>query len=908
MASFTFSTLHQQKQVFSFTLCKYPSPLNTFKFPHLSHFLSNFSPAKRTLKPKHSYLLVDRVHGGYCHARSSTTVHEVSTENMNLRPERQTTSLQSMNERTDENSLETLLSLKLEEKERVEKRFTKDKNGRRKLGFRQRREMDTGNSSLRSKGQKTVIKPLKDADSLAENGKTDKRSKESGVNQKVDKGTKNTSEKKISEKNVRKQPKKNKADSPGFKLRVELDMCSKRGDVTSAIQLYDKALKEEIKLEQYHYSVILYLCSSAAAGVVQPAKSGSISRTLNTLSLSNESYRVNAIELGESMDRSNGNASHTELNINFSNNEQLVGTDGGHFEDIDKMASSGVRFENLGNNCKEEENLIQFPNGSMKPNSQLWGKMGIGDHSNQKHMSGITQDHEILVTEDIKKYALHRGFEIYKKMRLDGVPMNEAILTAVARMAVSTGNGDMAFDMVKLMESLGITPRLRSYSPALSAFCTSGDIDKAFAVEKHMLAHGIHPEEHEIEALLKLSVEAGKGDKVYYLLHKLRTTVRKVLPSTADIIVKWFESEVASRVGKKKWDARLIKEAIENGGGGWHGQGWLGEGKWVVSRTVIGRDAFCKCCGEKLAMIDLDPLETENFAQSVASIARKREKNRSFQKFQKWLDYYGPYEAVIDAANVGLFSQKKFKPSKVNAIVNGMRQMLPSRKWPLIVLHNKRITGPKMNEPANKTLFDKWKNADALYATPTGSNDDWYWLYAAIKFKCLIVTNDEMRDHTFQLLGNDFFPRWKERHQVHFSFSDAGPVFHMPPPYSVVIQESEKGHWHIPIAAEHDYEAERIWLCIARSQSGKMRQTLPAAHQDLQSLERHLGPSTPTDFNIKSNRSSASMAENGSKETREMYQNLKNILTGPMISNNCSVLSELEAAEKIGDCVIDFQI
>jgi hypothetical protein len=41
-----------------------------------------------------------------------------------------------------------------------------------------------------------------------------------------------------------------------------------------------------------------------------------------------------------------------------------------------------------------------------------------------------------------------------------------------------------------------------------------------------------------------------------------------------------------------------------------------------------------------------------------------------------------------------------------------------------------------------------------------------YWLYAAIKFKCLLVTNDEMRDHTFQLLGNDFFPKWKERHQV----------------------------------------------------------------------------------------------------------------------------------------------
>lgn len=70
------------------------------------------------------------------------------------------------------------------------------------------------------------------------------------------------------------------------------------------------------------------------------------------------------------------------------------------------------------------------------------------------------------------------------------------------------------------------------------------------------------------------------------------------------------------------------------GGGGWHGQGWLGKGKWNVSFTSIGPDAFCRCCGEKLATIDLDPAETQNFAESVASIAIKREKNSSFEKFQ----------------------------------------------------------------------------------------------------------------------------------------------------------------------------------------------------------------------------------------------------------------------------------
>lgn len=41
-----------------------------------------------------------------------------------------------------------------------------------------------------------------------------------------------------------------------------------------------------------------------------------------------------------------------------------------------------------------------------------------------------------------------------------------------------------------------------------------------------------------------------------------------------------------------------------------------------------------------------------------------------------------------------------------------------------------------------------------------------YWLYAAVSCKCLLVTNDEMRDHLFQLLGTSFFPRWKEKHQV----------------------------------------------------------------------------------------------------------------------------------------------
>ncbi|KAL4035735.1 hypothetical protein IC575_004441 [Cucumis melo] len=274
----------------------------------------------------------------------------------------------------------------------------------------------------------------------------------------------------------------------------------------------------------------------------------------------------------------------------------------------------------------------------------------------------------------------------------------------------------------------------------------------------------------------------------------------------------------------------------------------------------------------------------------------------------KWLEYYGPFEAVIDAANVGLFSQRKFTPAKVNLIANGIRQKLPSKKWPLIVLHNRRITGRKMEEPVNKTLIEKWKNADALYATPTGSNDDWYWLYAAIKFKCLIVTNDEMRDHTFQLLGNDFFPRWKERHQVHFSFSATGPVFHMPPPCSVVIQESENGHWHVPLASEHSYEEDRKWLCITRGnlQSQMARQEPPRKVEEPQSLLLNKGNlGTRADVDIKKQPSTQVRTRNSSQES---YKSLKQILSAAVFSDKCNLLKEIEAAEKLGGCTIDFQI
>ncbi|KAF3786230.1 Proteinaceous RNase P 1 [Nymphaea thermarum] len=382
-----------------------------------------------------------------------------------------------------------------------------------------------------------------------------------------------------------------------------------------------------------------------------------------------------------------------------------------------------------------------------------------------------------------------RGFEIYDRMRADGVPPNEATITNLTRLAAEKGDFDLAFNFLKQMPEYGLTPRLRSFGPALYGFCRLGKVEKAYEVDEYMLNFGIVPEESELSALLQASSEAGRGDKVYSILHRLRRAVWEVSESTAEILERWFRSKAAAKVGVENWDTEEVRMGIVEGGGGWHGKGWLGKGDWKVAKSKISEKGVCKVCGERLVTIDIDPRETENFAKSIADLACEKQVKNDFTKFQDWLEKNGPFDAVIDGANMG-----HFKPglhvssfSRLNSVVNALHKMSPSKKLPLVILHSWHLKGDAVDRPEIKHVIESWRRSRAIYTTPVGSNDDWYWLYAAVSCRCLLVTNDEMRDHLFQLLGKSFFPTWKERHQVRLSASKR-LKFQMPLPYSTVIQ------------------------------------------------------------------------------------------------------------------------
>nr|PNR46869.1 hypothetical protein PHYPA_013989 [Physcomitrium patens]BAN18185.1 pentatricopeptide repeat protein [Physcomitrium patens] len=474
---------------------------------------------------------------------------------------------------------------------------------------------------------------------------------------------------------------------------------------------------------------------------------------------------------------------------------------------------------------------------SLKPQksgNERRGSEQVNHNRGPLDLSGIVESKNEALTEPKKLEEeqrilyMKRGFEVYEAMKSQGVPPNEATFTAVARLAVAKEDGDLAFDMVKQMAEANLSPRLRSYAPALYTYCKLKNHKKAFEVDDHMKKSGVALEESELEALLKVSVGAGLEDKVYSLLHRLRTTVRDVSPSAVEVIQQWFTSSAAATAGKSNWEhlpgPEYVKKATESCGGGWHGLGWLGRGTWEVKSSVVDDHGVCQECGEPLATIDLDPQETEMFAQSLSRMACQREaKNNEFKKFQGWLDRHGPFDAIVDGANVGLYNSNTpnggFNFYQLNSVVTGIQKRLGLKREPLILLHHRRTKGGPADSSFAARMLSNWKENNSIYTTPTGSNDDWYWLYAAVRFRCVLVTNDEMRDHLFSLLGNDFFPKWKERHQVRYTINREGLVFHMPPPFSTVIQESHKGSWHVPKSGKNDEDVlvPREWLCVTRT-------------------------------------------------------------------------------------------
>jgi hypothetical protein len=181
--------------------------------------------------------------------------------------------------------------------------------------------------------------------------------------------------------------------------------------------------------------------------------------------------------------------------------------------------------------------------------------------------------------------------------------------------------------------------------------------------------------------------------------------------------------------------------------------------------------------------------------------------------FKKYLTTRETIDVIIDGANVGYADQNFAGAAKhvdYRQIDWVVQHFVEQKKSVLLILHARHFSSglmPKSMEHLKKS----WLDSGVLYITPPGMNDDWFWLEAALDSNALVVTNDEMRDHFFQMLAPRSFLRWKERHLVKFDFgtwegrsSGRHVDLHYPPVYSRRIQQVEKCGLAVPLVKRGD--------------------------------------------------------------------------------------------------------
>jgi len=431
---------------------------------------------------------------------------------------------------------------------------------------------------------------------------------------------------------------------------------------------------------------------------------------------------------------------------------------------------------------------------------------------------------------------------VFTYMRAKHVPLTEATYVSMMRaLALGTKQQkpEAAEGLLDEMLTTGQRPRLRSYSPIVVGYAQQGKINEAFRLYDKMLAHEIEPTEVELVALLKACGEArreggregGKEveERFYRVMREMQALVLEPGEGTWEAVEGWFEGVKPTAAAVAAAAAAAAEVKITRG-------------------VAIDEKGVCGGCGEILDSIDLSPQAAQELLTMVEELVlADAARAGDWARFKGWLEGgreggQGPpkFDVVVDGANVGYFQMNYAQaPPHVNyeQISWVVEHFLRAGKKPLLVLHARHVDDRKV-PPAYAGLVRGWRERGLLLVVPYRNNDDWFWLFTTV-FKggrTLLVTNDEMRDHHFQMLSQRTFLRWKERHQAYFSFGGhergggRSVKIEAPAVYSRCIQgpgtmrkegggkeggkEGGGEFWHLP------KEGSEEWLCVQVRKEG----------------------------------------------------------------------------------------
>jgi len=350
----------------------------------------------------------------------------------------------------------------------------------------------------------------------------------------------------------------------------------------------------------------------------------------------------------------------------------------------------------------------------------------------------------------------------------------------------AAGDADMCLWLYgEMTERFKITPMERDYVSMMKVFIQKRDNDNFHTVLRAFMEDFLVPQEATWAVLREWfeTCEAGAGSEEYIAAvceasragclqankHFLQSVdldenTREVLLRQIDSIASEQHDTIVNASAQTGVDTAAEATSIVLGGG---------KGKMtpkMLERTKQNaHETQAKWAAFKAWLANIIETRVDTFQTLPMHDGGKA--NRHLAQRPR---YSYQYDVIIDGANIGFYKQNYIgAPKHVDYLqIDWMLRHLQRIGYkPLVMLHCRHLM-PGSVPQEYLPLITSWRDHRLIYETPAKCNDDWFWLYLAVKLQCKVVTNDEMRDHHFQMLSPRNFARWKERHQIHFSFGE----------------------------------------------------------------------------------------------------------------------------------------
>ena len=589
----------------------------------------------------------------------------------------------------------------------------------------------------------------------------------------------------IAMKSKKKKRSKNKDIDPAvLATRRQIQFCAKNQNLRRAIQLYDEALTRGIFIESPTYHCLLSLCSMV-----------------------------------------NNNTNGKRIHVGTPRTERESDVIAGNNDLKQSIA--------IGDSSTFEKSVC---------NSCIFSNKKI-----------ITEAESEVSLSERKEHA----YRIKQHMDENGIDLNENGYTVLIRLLCSycdenvghnsSGSnikGDqhpdlvIALDLLERAEHLsGINVKLRLFAPILKSLSLRNCLDSILKIWERISMKDLDLSEYEYLQILQCAVNVGDALVVDRVLANIAEDI--LIPSklTTSILIDWFSSSSSVLSNSTEMESLWPTVSISKSNNAPSLGPMTSYNGWEISQNCLidsktGKLLNGCMTGSSLKPVSLSKNEWDELIAMNDAIVkqgsldehksefqggRKGKKRKiddaskrhsDWNLFNQWLsDRSKDINVVIDGANVGYFetnypgAPKHVDYDQIDWIVRYFQNI---GMQPIVFLHERHFSPKLMPSFAEETV-KRWIDFGLVYKTPFDSNDDWYWLHAALYYgiDTMVLTNDECRDHHFQMLAHRSFVKWQERHQIRFKFGSwtytkgygkhRSVELQYPPFYSRRIQSLEDG-------------------------------------------------------------------------------------------------------------------